>query len=55
MTKRWIPAVAFATGGWLPPPDVIVRLTIADDAREIECEAISPRGAHYLETCCTLC
>ena len=41
--------------GWLPPPDVIVRLTIADDAREIECEATSPRGAHFLETCCTPC
>jgi tRNA threonylcarbamoyladenosine biosynthesis protein TsaE len=41
--------------GWLPPPDVVIRLTIADDAREIECEAASPRGAHYLETCCTLC
>jgi tRNA threonylcarbamoyladenosine biosynthesis protein TsaE len=41
--------------GWLPPSDVIIRLTIADDAREIECEATSPRGAHYLETCCTLC
>ncbi|MBW8329918.1 MAG: tRNA (adenosine(37)-N6)-threonylcarbamoyltransferase complex ATPase subunit type 1 TsaE [Thiobacillus sp.] len=41
--------------GWLPPPDVIIRLTIADDAREIECEATSPRGAHYLETSCTLC
>ena len=41
--------------GWLPAPDVIVRLTIADDAREIECEAASPRGALYLETCCTPC
>jgi tRNA threonylcarbamoyladenosine biosynthesis protein TsaE len=41
--------------GWLPPPDVVIRLTIADDAREIECEARSPRGAHYLETCCTPC
>ena len=41
--------------GWLPPPDVIVRLTIADDAREIECEAASPRGAQYLEACCTPC
>ena len=41
--------------GWLPAPDVIVRLTIADDAREIICEAASPRGAHYLETCCTPC
>lgn len=41
--------------GWLPPPDVIVRLRIADDAREIECEAASPRGAQYLETCCTPC
>ena len=41
--------------GWLPPPDVIIRLAIADDAREIECEAASPRGAHFLETCCTPC
>src|SRR5512139_354875 len=41
--------------GWLPPPDVIIRLTIADDAREIECEAASLRGTHYLETCCTPC
>jgi tRNA threonylcarbamoyladenosine biosynthesis protein TsaE len=41
--------------GWLPPPDVIIRLTIADEAREVECEAASARGAHYLETCCTLC
>ncbi|MHB1075851.1 tRNA (adenosine(37)-N6)-threonylcarbamoyltransferase complex ATPase subunit type 1 TsaE [Thiobacillus sp.] len=41
--------------GWLPAPDVVVRLTIADDAREIECEAASPRGTQYLETCCTPC
>lgn len=41
--------------GWLPPPDVIIRLTIADEARDIECEARSPRGAHYLESFCTLC
>lgn len=41
--------------GCLPPPDVIVRLRIADDAREIECEAASPRGAQYLEACCTPC
>jgi len=41
--------------GWLPPPDVIIRLTITDEAREVECVAASPRGAHYLETCCTLC
>lgn len=41
--------------GWLPKPDVIVRLNIVDDAREIECEAASARGARYLETCCTLC
>ncbi len=41
--------------GWLPAPDVIIRLTIADDAREIECEAASAPGAHYLETCCTPC
>lgn len=41
--------------GWLPQPDVIVRLNIVDEAREIECEAASARGARYLETCCTLC
>lgn len=41
--------------GWLPQPDVIIRLNIADDAREIECEAASARGARYLETCCTPC
>ena len=41
--------------GWLPPPDVIVRLTIRDEAREVECEAVSPCGARYLETCCTPC
>jgi tRNA threonylcarbamoyladenosine biosynthesis protein TsaE len=41
--------------GWLPPPDVIIRLTIQDEAREAECEAASPRGARYLETCCTSC
>lgn len=41
--------------GWLPAPDVIIRLAITDDAREIECEATSPRGAHYLETSCTHC
>ncbi|MDT3708503.1 MAG: tRNA (adenosine(37)-N6)-threonylcarbamoyltransferase complex ATPase subunit type 1 TsaE [Thiobacillus sp.] len=41
--------------GWLPQPDVIIRLAIADDAREIECQATSARGAHYLEACCTPC
>jgi tRNA threonylcarbamoyladenosine biosynthesis protein TsaE len=41
--------------GWLPVPDVILRLAISDDAREIECEARSPRGAQYLEACCTSC
>lgn len=41
--------------GWLPPPDVIIRLRVADEAREIECVAASARGAHYLETSCTLC
>lgn len=41
--------------GWLPSPDVIIRLRINDDSREVECEAHSPRGTHYLETCCTFC
>lgn len=41
--------------GWLPAPDVTLRLKIVDDAREIECEAGSPRGAQYLEACCTPC
>lgn len=38
--------------GWLPSPDLVLRLNIVDDAREVECVAASPRGAHYLETCC---
>lgn len=41
--------------GWLPLPDMVVRLTITDDARGIECEASSPRGVFCLETCCTPC
>lgn len=41
--------------GWLPPPDVVIRLRINDDSREVECEAQSPRGIQYLETCCTPC
>ncbi|HEY0663065.1 MAG TPA: tRNA (adenosine(37)-N6)-threonylcarbamoyltransferase complex ATPase subunit type 1 TsaE, partial [Thiobacillaceae bacterium] len=41
--------------GWLPAPDVIIRLRIADDARDVECEATSARGAQFLETCCTPC
>ncbi|MFN3715655.1 MAG: tRNA (adenosine(37)-N6)-threonylcarbamoyltransferase complex ATPase subunit type 1 TsaE [Thiobacillus sp.] len=41
--------------GWLAAPDVIVRLSIADESREVECEAASPRGARYLETSCKPC
>lgn len=41
--------------GWLPSPDVVIRLRIDEDSRDAECEARSPRGAHYLETCCSLC
>jgi tRNA threonylcarbamoyladenosine biosynthesis protein TsaE len=41
--------------GWLAAPDVIVSLLIADDAREVECEAASPEGARYLETSCKPC
>jgi tRNA threonylcarbamoyladenosine biosynthesis protein TsaE len=41
--------------GWLPPPDVVIRLTITDAAREIECVAASPRGRIFLEACCTFC
>lgn len=41
--------------GWLPPPDVVIRLRINDDSRDAECVAKSPRGARYLETCCTPC
>lgn len=41
--------------GWLPPPDVVVRLRIDDDSRDAECEAASPSGARYLEACCTPC
>ncbi|OZA30670.1 MAG: tRNA (adenosine(37)-N6)-threonylcarbamoyltransferase complex ATPase subunit type 1 TsaE [Hydrogenophilales bacterium 17-61-9] len=39
--------------GWLPPPDAVIHLRIGDDSRDAECEAKSPRGAQYLETCCT--
>lgn len=41
--------------GWLPAPDVVIRLRIRDDGRDAECEAASPRGAHYLEACCLSC
>lgn len=41
--------------GWLPAPDVIIRLLIDDDSRDVECVARSPRGTRYLETCCTSC
>ena len=41
--------------GWLPRPDVVVRLRIDDGSRDAECEAASPRGARYLEACCTPC
>jgi tRNA threonylcarbamoyladenosine biosynthesis protein TsaE len=41
--------------GWLPPPDVVIRLRINGESREVECEAQSPRGTQYLETCCTPC
>ena len=41
--------------GWLPSPDVVIRLRIENDSRDAECVAKSPRGAHYLEKCCTLC
>ncbi len=38
--------------GWLPAADAIVRLCIADEGREFECEAASARGAQFLEACC---
>ena len=41
--------------GWLPSPDVVIRLRIEDDSRDAECEATSPLGERFLETCCTLC
>ncbi len=41
--------------GWLPAPDVLIRLTITDEARDVECVAKSPRGAQFLETCCLPC
>ena len=39
--------------GWLPPPDVLIAFRIGDNGRDIECEAKSPLGARFLETCCT--
>ncbi|MFP5417598.1 MAG: tRNA (adenosine(37)-N6)-threonylcarbamoyltransferase complex ATPase subunit type 1 TsaE [Gammaproteobacteria bacterium] len=41
--------------GWLPLPDVVIRLQIADDSRDAECVANSPRGARFLEACCSSC
>lgn len=41
--------------GWLPPPDVLIAFRIGDDGRDVECEAKSPLGARFLETCCTPC
>lgn len=41
--------------GWLPQPDVVIRLRIGEDSRDVECEAKSPLGARYLETCCSHC
>jgi len=41
--------------GWLPPPGVGGRLRVDDDSRDGECEAARPRGARYLEACCTPC
>lgn len=41
--------------GWLPAPDLVIRLRIHDDSRDAECEATSPRGARYLEACCIPC
>lgn len=38
--------------GWLPAPDVILRLGICETGREVSCEAASARGARYLETSC---
>jgi len=38
--------------GWLPAPDVIVRLGITGTGREVTCEAASARGARYLEASC---
>lgn len=41
--------------GWLPAPDAIVRLTMAGEARDVECEAASMRGARFVEACCKSC
>lgn len=41
--------------GWLPAPDVIVRLSIANESRDVACTATSPAGALFLEACCANC
>lgn len=38
--------------GWLPAPDVVVRLGIVESGRDVSCEATSARGARYLEASC---
>jgi tRNA threonylcarbamoyladenosine biosynthesis protein TsaE len=41
--------------GWLPAPDVRVRLTVVDDGREAECLAETELGRSLLERCRKSC
>lgn len=41
--------------GWLPPPDVRIRLKVADEGRDVECLAETELGRTFLERCCKPC
>ena len=41
--------------GWLPPPDVVIRLRVASEGRDVEYEATSAPGTRFLEACCSSC
>ncbi|MBN8759739.1 MAG: tRNA (adenosine(37)-N6)-threonylcarbamoyltransferase complex ATPase subunit type 1 TsaE [Thiobacillus sp. 65-69] len=38
--------------GWLPEPDVILRLEIDEAGRTVDCRAVTPEGARFLEASC---
>ncbi len=41
--------------GWLPEPDVRIRLSVTDNGREVECMAETEQGNTFLERCCKSC
>lgn len=41
--------------GFLPDADVLLRIAIPDEGRHLECRAVSPAGARFLEALCATC